>query len=196
MIENGFAATSLDQVIADSSSSKGAFFHHFDSKLALAQALVERYAAADVAHLESALRQARAATANPGQRVAAFVRIFEDTADELMAAQSGCLYVSILTERQLAAAGTSGEIVSAIEAWRVGVAELLRAALPAGGAIDPEALADHLFVTFEGAFLLARSTGDANHMRHQLRTFRLLLEALLAPGAELGAAEPHATGPG
>ena len=38
VIENGFAATSVDQVIKAAGTSKGAFFHHFDSKLDLARA--------------------------------------------------------------------------------------------------------------------------------------------------------------
>ena len=36
VIENGYSSTSVDQVIAASETSKGAFFHHSDSKLALA----------------------------------------------------------------------------------------------------------------------------------------------------------------
>ena len=47
--------------------------------------------------------------------------------------------------------------------------------------VDVDALADNLFVTFEGAFLLCRSTGDPEHMRRQLATHRTLVEALLKP---------------
>jgi hypothetical protein len=36
-----------------------------------------------------------------------------------------------------------------------------------------------VFVTFEGAFILARSLNDPGHMRAQLRVLRQLLEALL-----------------
>lgn len=182
VIENGFAATSVDQVIAESRTSKGSFFHHFESKLDLARALVARYAAADIAHLDDALATVREQTGDPAKQAIEFVRIFENGADDLMSAQSSCLYVSILTERQLADAGTSEQIVGAIEAWRTGLAEILRAALadrPAAD-IDPDALADHVFVTFEGAFLLCRSTGDNGHMRAQLRVLRAMFESLLA----------------
>ena len=41
-------------------------------------------------------------------------------------------------------------------------------------------MADHVWVTFEGAFLLARTTGDPDHMRRQLATLRTLVSALLA----------------
>ena len=55
MTEQGYRATSLDQVIAESSSSKGAFFHHFSSKSDLALQLTERYVASDLANLDAGL---------------------------------------------------------------------------------------------------------------------------------------------
>ena len=185
VIDNGLAATSVDQVIAESGTSKGALFHHFTSKLDLARSLVDRYATADLAHLERAAAQARAATSDPAERVIAFIRVFEDGAGELMAAQSGCLYVSVLTERQLALSGTWEQIAGSIASWRATLAGMLREALaarPAAAAIDPDALADHLFATFEGAFILARSMNDPRHMRAQLTVLRQLIESLLHGG--------------
>ena len=179
VIDNGFAATSLDRVISESRSSKGSFFHHFGSKDDLARALVERYAAADIQHLDAAVAEVRRSTSDPRERVIRFLRIFEDSADELMQAQSSCLYVSVLTERQLVERGTSAEILRAILAWRDGLVELLAEAMPEPGNVDLAELADHVFVTFEGAFILCRATGNPGHMRSQLRTLRQLVEAVL-----------------
>ena len=53
------------------------------------------------------------------------------------------------------------------------------AALPPDSDLDAEALADHVFVTFEGAFILCRATGDPGHMRSQLRVLRQLVDSLL-----------------
>jgi TetR/AcrR family transcriptional repressor of nem operon len=142
------------------------------------------HAAADIAHLDQAVAQVTAATGDPAARVIAFLRVFEDGADELMAAQPSCLYVSVLTERQLASAGTWDQISRAVLAWRAELARLLDEALatrPDAIPVETNALADHVFVTFEGAFILARSMNDAGHMRAQLRVLRQLLEALLAP---------------
>jgi TetR/AcrR family transcriptional repressor of nem operon len=186
VIENGFAATSLDEVIAESATSKGAFFHHFDSKLELARSLVARYAATDIEHLRRAAAEAEATTDDPAGRVIAFVRVFEQAADELMMAQSGCLYVSLLTERQLVQSATSQQVREAILAWRTTLAQMLHKALPVHathGAIDVDALADHVFVTFEGAFILCRSMNDDRHMHAQLTTLRQLLESLLRNGS-------------
>jgi TetR/AcrR family transcriptional repressor of nem operon len=181
VIEQGFAATSVDQVIAAAKSSKGAFFNHFPTKQALAAALVDRYAEADVAHLTEGLAAAEAASDDPAEQLLHFVRDFEGQGDALLAAQSNCLYVSLLAERQLVADGTVAPIVTAIESWRERLAMKVRAALadrPDAIAVDAEDLADHIFATFEGAFVLCRSTGDPTHMRRQLRVMRMLLEAL------------------
>ena len=180
VIEQGFAATSLDQVIQQVGTSKGAFFHHFDSKLDLGRALTERYVAADIGQLRSALEQT-ADIADPAERVVAFVRCFEEAADEIMAAQSNCLYVAVLTEQQLVSNGTADLIAHAIEVWREEIVGLLEAAMESRGLDrgDVEALADHVFVTFEGAFLLSRSTGKPEHMRAQLGVLRRLLGAVL-----------------
>lgn len=185
VIENGFAATSVDQVLRAAGTSKGAFFHHFASKLDLAQALTERYVAGDIAQLHAAL-DATAGITDPARRVIEFVRYFEDRADEMMSVQSNCLYVAVLTEQQLLTAGSADLVTQAIETWRKEIATLLTAAAEArgvdlGSTEEVDALADHVFVTFEGAFLLCRSTGIPAHMRAQLGTLRRLLTAALAP---------------
>lgn len=175
VIDNGYSATSVDQVIAESGSSKGAFFHHFDSKADLARELVLRYAAADVGALRDALAEV-AELDDPVARPIEFVRSFEVTADEVLSGQSSCLYVAVLTERQLAVAETAEPIRGAVDAWRDGFADLLR---DAGLDDDAEDLALHLFATFEGAFILCRSTGEPHHLREQLRAYRRLLERAL-----------------
>lgn len=178
VIDNGFRATSVDQVIAESATSKGSFFHHFASKADLGRALVRRYADADIAQLHWAQEEI-AEIDDPAERVIAFVKLFEDCAEEIMAEQSSCLYIAALAEQQLMDEGTTDPVAEAVVAWREGIAALLAEA----GIDDPaeaDALADHVFVTFEGAFLLCRCEGDPGHMRTQLRTLRQLLAARLA----------------
>lgn len=177
VIDNGYAATSVDQVIAAAGSSKGAFFHHFASKADLAEQLVTRYAEQDVASLHDGLA-AIAHLTDPGERLVEFVRHFEDRGEEIMSAQSNCLYVSVLTERQLAGPESAGAIVGAVVAWREEIVTLLSEALGETDH-DLDALADHVFATFEGAFILCRVTGDTGHMRRQLAALRVLVDSLV-----------------
>lgn len=179
VIDNGFRATTVDAVIAASGTSKGAFFHHFASKQDLAAALVGQYVADDLEMLEQGMAAALRAGDDPVDRALAFLRFYEDAADEIMAGTTGCLYTSVLAEMELIESGTSDPITKAVAQWRDRYADLLADALGDRAAVDVDALADHVFVTFEGAFLLARTTGDPAQMRRQLAVLRGLVAALL-----------------
>jgi TetR/AcrR family transcriptional repressor of nem operon len=182
MIHQGYSATSVDQVIAEAASSKGAFFHHFSSKTDLAVQLVQRYVAADLTHLDAGLA-ATAHITDPAQRVVAFLRHYEDGADELMAEQTGCLYATVLAEREFTGSEINDQVAKATRAWRDAVADLLRPALAGNRlGVDIDELADHLYTTFEGGFILCRTYEDRSAMRAQLRIYRQLIEALLQAG--------------
>lgn len=186
VLGQGFAATSVDEVIAAAGSSKGAFFHHFPTKADLGRALVERYAAADIDSLVTFMARAEEQADDPGEQLVAFVRLFEEAADDIVREnQSSCLYVSFIHDRQLHGDGSTGVIADAIVTWRDALRERIVASSrrrPLRGGLDPDALADHVFVTFEGAFILARSLHDPGHMRAQLRVLRQTLELVLGVG--------------
>lgn len=186
VLERGFSATTVDAVIDATGTSKGSFFHHFHSKDDLGRALVERYARSDVEHLERFMRAAEAASDDPAEQLLAFVRLFEDEADELAREQPGCLYVSFVYEKQLVGGETSGLIVEAVLAWRKRLAEKIVAAVeahpPRLPVDDVASLADMVFSTFEGGFILARTLDDPALLRGQLIHMRRYLELLFGVG--------------
>lgn len=175
VLEHGLAATSVDAILAASETSKGSFFHHFPSKNHLARALVERYAANDIAFLDATMRAAEAASEDPAVQVVAFLRLFEEAADDTVSQQESCLYVSYLFDRQLFVDGTIDVIATTFLAWRERLAEKLRAAAelhPSRAPVDLEAVADHVSATYEGAFMLGRALGEKSFMRRQLELVR------------------------
>ncbi len=181
VLAKGFSATSVDQILGESGSSKGAFFHHFASKQALAQALVERWVNGDLATMECGLAAVDGA-ADPVEKLLSFVGHFEQWAESLVAENTSCLYIAALSERDLLAAETVLEVERGVRGWRRAVSAMLRDAYDHVGldhAPDPEDLADHLFVTFEGSFLLCRTLRSPIPMRAQLRIYRQLLSSLL-----------------
>lgn len=179
---NGFAGTSVDQILAAASTSKGAFFHHFESKQALARALVDRYVDKDLQLLAEGLAAVESIT-DPVEAVCEFLGYYERWANELVSADSACIYIAMLTERDLLEPETAAAIDRAIRCWREGFARLLRPAFDSRGRNvgmpDVDELADHLFATFEGGYLMCRSLGSAEPMRAQLRVLRQLITALL-----------------
>ncbi len=175
VLEQGLAGTSIDDVLTAAGTSKGAFFHHFPTKNHLARALVERYAEADVAFLAEFMDRVEAERDDPAEQIVAFVRLFEDAAEEMVSQQPSCLYVSYVYEKQLFDDGTIDVIADVLLTYRRRLAEKIEAAAalhPPPFPIDAAALADHVTVTFEGAFVLARALNDPALMRQQLELVR------------------------
>jgi TetR/AcrR family transcriptional repressor of nem operon len=181
VLRHGFAATTVDAVLAAAGASKGAFFHHFPSKAHLGRALVERYAAADAATLESALAAVEAITDDPAEQLIELLRVLERAAEAVLEEQPSCLFVSFIYESELSAAGTDEIVAGAIRHWRdriLGKLEPAAAQRPGMPAVDLPSLADQLFTVLEGAFLLTRALADRTAFRRQLAHLRHYLELL------------------
>lgn len=180
--EQGFNATTLEEILRNADASKGAFFHHFESKEALGESLLARYAERDAEILEEYMSAAEGETDDPGEQVVEFLRKFEEAAGDVAAVQPGCLFVSFVYERGPGVPPEDDVIVGSIEHWRQRVLEKLELAAPHRPRLfdlDLESLADQVFTIFEGGFVLARATGDWSHLERQLAQLRRYLELLI-----------------
>lgn len=187
VVDRGFAATTVDAVLEAAGTTKGAFFHHFPSKAALGHALVERYAAGDVAVLEEFMAAAEGTSDDPARQLVAFLRRFEEAAGQFAHEEAGCLYVSFVQQSQLVDRSTIDMIAAAVLTWRARLLEKLQEAAavhPPRQLVDLTSLADLVCTTFEGAFILVRTLDDPDLMRGQLAHLRHYFELLfdLEPG--------------
>ncbi|MEQ8966675.1 MAG: TetR/AcrR family transcriptional regulator [Azospirillaceae bacterium] len=185
ILEQGFAATSIDRVIERAGVRKGTFFYHFETKAALALALVERYAALDLEHLEGNMARAEAMSRDPLQQVLIFVGLFREAAEKLSEPYPGCLFASFCYEAGLFDEATLAVIRDAMARWRVRLgAKLAEASArhPPRADVDTDSLADLLTVIFEGAFILSKTCKDPRTVADQLGHYRTYLELLF--GAE------------
>lgn len=186
VLSHGFAGTSVDAIADAAGVTKGAFFHHFDSKAALARALLGRYAAGDAEHLDRHLATAERLATDPAQQLLVFVGLFADEMASLAAPPDGCLYASYAAEAGLLDAESHDIVRSALLTWRTRLAAKLdeavaRHGLPPGA--TREGLEDMLLSLFEGAFILARVLGEPQLVVAQLRQFRQYLALLFDPAA-------------
>ena len=184
VLEQGFGGTTVDAVIESAGTTKGGFFHHFRSKQELARALVERYAAHDLALLDDLFDRAEQMSRDPLQQLLLFVALQEELADDLSADDTGCLFASFAYERQLVDEVTREVIAHACRRWR----ERTRAKLdevvalyPPRLEVDLDSLADEGLALFEGAYVLSRALGEPQILKGQLRHFRTYLELLFSP---------------
>src|SRR5262245_1437083 len=91
VLSQGYAGTSIDDILRATDLTKGAFFHHFADKAELGRAVIERYAARDFALFEDWSERADRLSDDPLERTLIFLRLFEEFLDGLPAPLTGCV---------------------------------------------------------------------------------------------------------
>ena len=181
ILDHGFGATTVDAVVARAGATKGAFFHHFDSKSDLAKALIIRYAMLDREVLEHHMEQARAATADPLQQLLAVIDRYEAGFAALDQPFPGCLFAVYAYENKLFDAETLAVLRESTLMWRramKGFLEKVVAAHPPRMEVDIDSLADLFHALTEGSHVLTKSLGDKTLLPRHIRHLRNYLELL------------------
>lgn len=177
--EKGYAATSVDDLCSAAGVTKGAFFHHFSGKEALGVAAAEQWAEMTGALFATAPYHA---PADPLDRVLAYI----DFRAELVRGEVPeftCLVGTMVQEVY----GSHPAIRDACGASIAGHAGTLVADIAAAKALyardakwSPESLALHTQAVLQGAFILAKMSGDAEAARESIRHLRRYFELLFA----------------
>jgi TetR/AcrR family transcriptional regulator, transcriptional repressor for nem operon len=175
--EQGFSATTIDRLCEHAGVTKGAFFHHFASKEAFGVAVAEYWSAITSAVFAAAPFQE---VADPIERLLAYVAFRQQLISGGLA-EFTCLAGTMLQEVY----ESSPEIGSVCGASILDHAATLEptchAALAAAGRRVPTArsLARYTQATVQGAFVLAKATGDLSAAKDALDHLALYLRLLL-----------------
>lgn len=180
ILAQGFAATSIDQIIARVGLTKGAFFHHFKSKHELARALVERYAHSDVQILRTSLARAEKLSNDPLQQLLIFVGLVVELLEDADAT-TGCLFASFIYESGQFEQQVLSSLQQAILEWRLVIADKLQRAMQQHSVrvpVEVDSLADLFTSIIEGGYVMARTFGDRRMLADQTRHYRTYLELI------------------
>lgn len=183
ILQKGFSATSIDDILAQAHLTKGGFFYHFPGKLELARALIERYLDEDERLFSTLARRAAELSEDPRQQLLIFLNLLAETMDNLEDVHPGCLVASFVYESQLLDATVNGLIHTSLLRWRAFFRALLEraaAAPPAPADLDPDELADLLSATIEGGIILSRAYRDKQPLAKMIRQYRNYIRLLLA----------------
>lgn len=184
ILGQGFAATSVDRIVEQAGVTKGSFFYHFPSKAELAHALVSRWAALDLEHLETNFARAEQLSRDPLQQLLIFVGLVRELAQSMPDPSQGCLFASYCYEAELFDARTLDVAKEDMLAWRHRIAGKLREVLeryPPRFPVSPDSLAEMLTVLFEGGFVVTKLCHHRETIGEQLEHYRNYLELLFAP---------------
>ena len=186
ILRQGFAGTSIDDILKATGLTKGAFFHHFTGKDDLAKALVERYARNDYALFERFAAESETASTDPLEQCLDFLRRFEDFIENLSEPLAGCVFAAYTYESLQFDPAIHAFIGQSLRRWSALYEKKFEAVLaryrPAQ-ATSARELAETIVAIIEGGFILSRSYNDPVIVARLSRQFRHYLELLFAERA-------------
>ena len=183
VLRQGYAGTSLDDILGASGLTKGAFFHHFKDKSAFARALIERCACNDTDRFERCAVQAEAKSEDPLDQALGFLKAMEDTIENRPTPIAGCVLAAYTYEIMQFEPELQAYIGQCFRRWSAvyekkfeAVLARYRPAMP----VTARDLAEQVIAIFEGALILSRSLNDPALVVRQLRQFRQYFELQFA----------------
>lgn len=179
VLENGFAGTSIDQILERTGLTKGTFFYHFQNKADLALQLIEYFVQADMEELEASLEETASLASQPRSRLLAYVQRFIDIFEVLEAPPPGCLYASYVNELEQFSTEVHQRMEEALLRWRAAIGQLLEEtarAHPPRHPVNADSLADLFTVITEGAYIISKALNAPKLTAEQLRHYRQYLE--------------------
>lgn len=181
ILAKGYSGTTVDDVLAATGLTKGAFFHHFAGKAELARAVVERYAETDFALFQAWSERADRLSEDPLERVLIFLKLFEEHLDELGRPFPGCVFASYTYESRQFGPEVHEYIRARLKRWialyEEKLAALIRARPPARP-VTARGLAELITTLIEGGFVMANALADATWLQRQSAEYRRYLELL------------------
>ncbi len=175
---------SIDQLIGSLGLTKGAFFHHFNSKGDLATALIRRYSDEGIQLFKDTLARARKLSDDPLQQFLIVIGLYEELFEGLEEPYPGCLLASYVYELQQFDDDMRPIINAEFLLSRKELTALIDqiiARYPPRADFDATALADMFMSTFEGAFVMSKSLNEPALTAQQLRLYKTFVETLFKP---------------
>lgn len=180
-LHRGYGGTSLEQLIGSVGLTKGAFFHHFNSKGDLARHLIQRFANEGIDTFNEIQAKAERMSNDPLQQLLIIIGLWAELFENLTEPFPGCLLATYVYEMQLFEDDVRDIINSEFLLSRHKLTALIRQIskrYPPRVKVDPVALADMFMSTFEGAFILSKSLREPDITVQQLRLYKAFIEAL------------------
>ena len=177
--KSGFRGTDLDTILRTAGVTKGAMYHHFESKEALGYAVLDEI----IANMGQEkwgwpLKNA----VNPIDTLIAIIR---STSLKPSDVRLGCALNNLSQEMAPLDEGFRKRTAKMFRGWQISIANALREGKKRGmvrADVHPEEMGSFLVATYEGYISLAKSDQDAATLVAGEKAMIKFLETLRAPG--------------
>jgi AcrR family transcriptional regulator len=180
-LEKGFAATSIEELIAAVGITKSGFFYHFNDKNELAKALLVRYVEREDALFDDLFRRADELNEDPLHGFLVGLKMMSELMADLPNGHPGCLVASFCYQDRLFDKEVRDLNAKAVFGWRKRFRERLEsiaARYPPNGSVDLDDLADMLSVIADGGIILSRVVNDKRALSRQIILYRDFIRAV------------------
>jgi len=181
ILQKGFSATSIEEIIQQSNITKGGFFYHFSGKNDLASSLVQRYLVQDDLFFNSLFERADSLSEDPLQQMLIFMKLLSEAMADLPNGHPGCLVASFAYESMQFEKEVLDLTAEGIISWRnlfLGRLENITSQYPMNIEVSLTELADMLTAVVEGGIVMSLVTKDPNVLVQQILQYRIYLRLL------------------
>ena len=175
IVEKGFAATSIEELVEAAGITKSGFFYHFRDKNDLARQLFERFLDEDEGIMATLEARARELSDDPLQSFLIFLNVYAQMMDDMETLHPGCMVASITYQERMFDAEVRQMNVDYLRRMRerfVRWLEEIVARYPPRIPVELDELADQLNVIVEGAIIQSKALRDESLMGKQTRLYR------------------------
>jgi TetR/AcrR family transcriptional repressor of nem operon len=184
VLQKGFGATTIEELIVQAGITKSGFFYHFRDKNDLAQALLRRYIERHNAIIDEMMRRASELTDDPLQHLLIGLKFFADLLADLPTAHPGCIVAAFCYQDQQFSAAVRELNAEGIRAWRAKIATMLDTIAkryPPRDGVDLDSLADMVTAIVEGGIILSRTFDDKSLLAQQVLAYRNYVKLAFEP---------------
>lgn len=175
VVQKGFTATSIEELVEAAGITKSGFFYHFRDKNDLARQILERYQAENEAFQDALEARARELSDDPLHSFLIFLKLYAEAMVDAIVQHPGCIVAIITFQDQSFDRQVQEMNVAGLYAWRrrfLGWLEEIAAAYPPRGEVDLVGMADAVFGVTASALTLAKALKDPQVMAQQLLLYR------------------------
>ncbi len=175
IVQKGFAATSIEELVEAAGITKSGFFYHFKDKNDLARQLFERFLNEDEQIIATLETRARELSDDPLQSFLIFLNIYAQMMDDMETLHPGCMVASVTYQDRMFDSDVKQMNVDYLIRMRVRFTRWLTeiaATNPPRQEVSMADLADNLTGIVEGAIILSKALNDEGLMGRQTRLYR------------------------
>jgi AcrR family transcriptional regulator len=187
ILQKGFGATSIDELISEAEITKSGFFYHFKDKNELARALLERYIAQDEIILDDLFARAQELADDPLQSFLVGLKLFSEMLEDLPAGHPGCVVATYCYQERLFDKSIHDINREAVLRWRRRFRQVLddiAKLYPPNEPVDLDELADMVSTVAEGGIVMSKALKQPHTLPKQILLFRTFIKLLFTPARQ------------